>query len=175
MRNEGRRTPGTVPFRSKVKSALGWLAAITAPIAIYSFFIYAPLSITPNTQLKYNAITTPFSLTNGGRFGITNVEASCEVKSLDTIGLHVETDHSMIREYMRPVSEIDSGESTTIYCDRGKSYNFGSRVLAADIIISATYSARLLPFVRLTKSARFVTDPSEDGKIHWIPKSLSQK
>lgn len=145
-----------------------FLAFLTIITTFYSFafklyiFCDKPIDI-------MNPFSTPFYLKNESWLWITNVYPyKVIIRNINHLSMKINV--NLIAPNIRHIS---AGETTTFTLPVHE-VKFPDKINFLKIDIGITYSPALIPFYKKQKYVRFVTIQSKDGKLRWIPKSMSE-
>jgi len=150
------------------------LLAVFSVLSAYTW-LSPQISLTATSPLNGNALSAPFTVKNSSNFSIENVEASCGIISLST-STQNSIDGLRTDFYMEPVPEMEPGESSSVYCGTDRGIHIGGSTLHADVILTTSYRASYAPWIKKTKSFRFITvTDSRASGVQWQPKAQSER
>jgi hypothetical protein len=165
-------------FLERIKRFWGIVTVLGILMGLYLGF-KPSISVKPNAIIENNgnAILTPFTISNSGRFSIYNVKCSCAPKyilSSNYVNIFSsDGDYaSVITVSNRIAEKIDPGGEYTEYAPLAALANLGLSPTKADMAIIVSF--RIIKFVpwEFRRKFRFITTKAKDGSFVWIQQPL---
>jgi hypothetical protein len=166
-----------VRFVGRIKRFYAIVPVIATLMALY-WGLTPSISVRPNTMLENggNAILTPFTVYNNGRFPIYNVKISCAPKYIrGSDGLRFYNfssdgkDYGAIFTYSNVfVKKVAAGGEYAQYIPLANWAKSGFNPTEGDMAIIVSFRIiKFAPF-EFNRKFRFISAKSKDGSLVWI-------
>jgi hypothetical protein len=158
-----------------IKAAPGGLLLIAGIYALFSSFV----TVTVGDPTNDTPLSAPFALTNTSTFfTLVKLTSDCKIKRLayKDPSIRIENNTAASSTF---IPRLLPGTQDTVFCGDETGVGGNLPVKYADVVIELQYRLGVqvgkwllpIPLLRATET-RFITVPTSDGKLKWIPWSF---
>jgi hypothetical protein len=148
-----------------------WAAALLGVVTGYLALV-PRVSVSPAEPLNpSNPLATPFITSNEGPLGMNAVSFSCVLTHIKISAPQNSSIDNIPTSWSDATPAMAPGERSSDQCFYP--FAFGSPMESGDIKVVISFRPNYWPF-RMTREFRFVTFTTNEGRLIWMPKPVSQ-